>query len=44
MISSQNEYVELVEPVAVTEDVEVWLLSLEKIMRVTLDGLLKQTL
>ena len=44
MISSQNEYVELCQPVQVTEEVEVWLLELEKVMRVTLDKLLKQTL
>ena len=44
MISSQGEYVPLASPVQITDDVEVWLASLEKVMRVTLDNLLKKTL
>lgn len=43
MISSQNEYVPLAQPVQISIDVEVWLGELEKIMRVTLDGLLRKT-
>lgn len=42
MISSQGEYVPLSSPVQISIDVEVWLGDLEKVMRVTLDGLLKQ--
>jgi hypothetical protein len=44
MISSQGEYVPLCQPVMINTEVEDWLGSLEKIMRMTLDGLLKQTL
>jgi len=44
MISSQGEYVQLSTPVQITDTVEDWLNSLEKVMRVTLDTLLKQTL
>ena len=44
MVSSANEYVELAQPIQITEDVEVWLIELEKTMRVTLDRILKQTL
>lgn len=42
MISSQGEYVPLVTPVTVSIDIEVMLLDLEKVMRMTLDGLLKK--
>lgn len=43
MISSQNEYVALASQVQISIDVEVWLGDLEKVMRVTLDGLLRKT-
>ena len=42
MISSQGEYVPLVSPVQISIDVEVWLGDLEKVMRLTLDNLLKK--
>ena len=42
MISSQGEYVPLSSPVQISIDVEVWLGDLEKVMRVTLDALLKK--
>lgn len=44
MISSQGEYVPLAQPVIISIDVEVWLNELEKVMRVTLDKLLKTAL
>ena len=44
MISSQGEYVPLSQPVTINAEVEDWLGQLEKVMRLTLDGLLKQTL
>jgi len=44
MISSQNEYVKLSQPVQISMDVEIWLGDLEKVMRVTLDGLLRKTM
>jgi hypothetical protein len=37
MISSQGEYVPLSKPVAISNEVEVWLGDLEKVMRITLD-------
>ena len=42
MISSQGEYVPLSSPVQISIDVEVWLGDLERVMRVTLDQLLKK--
>ena len=44
MISSAGEYVPLLTPVEITEEVEDWLGSLEKEMRATLDDLLKKSL
>jgi len=44
MISQANEYVALKNPVRITDDVEVWLGDLEKIMRETLNALLQKTL
>ena len=44
MISSQGEYVPLSQPVMINTEVEDWLGQLEKVMRITLDTLLKQTL
>ena len=44
MISSQGESVPLAQPVIISIDVEVWLNELEKVMRVTLDKLLKTAL
>lgn len=44
MISSANEYVPLCEPITIEGEVEDWLTKLEKVMRVTLDNLLKQCL
>jgi hypothetical protein len=44
MISSQGEIVPLSTPVPISDVVEDWLNNLEKVMRVTLDTLLKQTL
>jgi len=44
MISSAGEYVPLLSPVAISDEVEEWLGALEKSMRVTLDDLLKKTL
>lgn len=43
MISSQGEYVPLCQPVKISIDVEVWLGDLEKVMRLTLDALLRTT-
>ena len=42
MISSANEYVQLAEPIPIAGEVEDWLTQLERVMRVTLDNLLKQ--
>lgn len=44
MISSAGEYVPLLSPVAISDEVEDWLGALEKAMRATLDDLLKKTL
>ena len=44
MISSANEYVPLSEPITIDGEVEDWLTKLEKVMRTTLDNLLKQCL
>ena len=44
MISSAGEYVPLVNAVMISDEVEEWLGSLEKEMRVTLDNLLKKSL
>lgn len=44
MISSENEYVPLLSPVIINDDVEDWLGLLENEMRVTLDNLLKKAL
>lgn len=44
MISSESEYVPLISPVIINDDVEDWLGLLENEMRVTLDNLLKKAL
>lgn len=44
MISAAGEYVPLLQPVSIAEEVEDWLGALEKAMRATLDDLLKKTL
>mgnify|MGYP006090208885 FL=1 len=44
MISAAGEYVPLLTPVAITEEVEDWLGALEAEMRRTLDDLLKKSL
>lgn len=43
MISSAGEYVQLAQPVQISVEVENWLGELEKVMRITLDQLLKRT-
>jgi dynein heavy chain 2 len=40
MISSAGEYVPLLNPVTISDEVEDWLGAVEKEMRVTLDDLL----
>lgn len=44
MISAAGEYVPLLTPVAISDEVEDWLGALETEMRITLDDLLKKTL
>jgi hypothetical protein len=44
MISSAGEYVPLSNPVRISDEVEDWLGLLETEMRVTLNGLLVQSL
>jgi hypothetical protein len=44
MISQAGEYVPLLHPLAISDEVEDWLGVLEKEMRITLDDLLKKSL
>jgi hypothetical protein len=44
MISSAGEYVPLLHPIAISDEVEDWLNDLENEMRITLDDLLKKSL
>jgi len=44
MISSVGEQVPLSQPIQVGDEVELWLGDLEKVMRITLDGILQETL